>query len=1180
MCSTNPGNWVTFDDDSAFQSSQKSKNFPLENQSACRPNGLKLNLSGNKEFPSGSSSTSSTPLSSPIVDFYLSPGPPSNSPLSTPTKDFPGIPGIPKSGTHVLYPILESSSNSSFTIPEAASSLSPTKPACLSHASLPSDPSCIHPAPKMGVPNEISPHQAESIGFQSDAPHFQYFREDCTFSSPFWKDEGSASQVTFDHPGSRKTFPARDKEMATDQKSLNQCSLNYICEKLEHLQSAENQDSFGNLSMHCPYAEDTASSFVPHTLFRSQPKAGWSFMLRIPEKKNMMSSRQWGPIFLKVLPGGILQMYYEKGLEKPFKELQLDPHCQLSEPKVENFSVAGKIHTVKIEHVSYTEKRKYHPKTEVVHEPDIEQMLKLGSTEYHDFLDFLTTVEEELLKLPAVSKQRRNYEEQEISLEVVDNFWGKITKEGKLVESAVITQISCLCFVNGNTECFLTLNDLELQKRDERYFEKDPEKKGIDILVYHFHKCVKPEEFEQSRIIKFVPLDACRFELMRFKTLHNGEDLPFSVKSVVVVQGAYVELQAFVTMAPLAQRPSHAASLKSCDDIMIHFPVPSQWIKTLWTMNLQRQKSLKAKMNRRACLGSLHEPESEPVIQVTVGSAKYESAYRAVVWKIDRLPDKNSNFDHPHCLSYKLELGSDQEIPSDWYPFATVKFVMLDTCASRTEVRSLGVESDVQPQKHVHQRACYNIQPKLYRSVIEDVIEGVRDLFAEEGIEEQVLKDLKQLWETKVLQSKATEDFFRNSVHSPLFTLQLPHSLHQTLQTSTASLVIPGRTVPRLNTAELGTSNSSANFTFPSSIGYHIHVPAGATLQTASGHLYKINVPIMVTQTSGRASSLQHPVQQIFQQLGQPSIIQTHVPQLNPSSIHATTEKSQGLEAVLQQPTILHSGTVDRKHLENATSDIFVLPENEHKVMSNALSPQESSQCISLPDVVFVPPVSQTDSNLEPVLKVSASMTQNLHGGLFPTGLQGALHQHMSDVQPLKNRMYRCDSVKQPRNIQESRSLLISEKDSNSQMDLRIQSTDDDIGEIIQIDGTGDTSSKEEIGSTKNVDENEFLGIIDAEDLKVLEEEGDSLSNEDSTVNSSDNEDPPTDIVEEDPLNSGDDVSEQDVPDLFDTDNVIVCQYEKIHRSKNKWKFYLKDGVMCFGGRDYVFAKAIGDAEW
>ncbi|XP_017404007.1 TFIIA-alpha and beta-like factor isoform X1 [Cebus imitator] len=476
--------------------------------------------------------------------------------------------------------------------------------------------------------------------------------------------------------------------------------------------------------------------------------------------------------------------------------------------------------------------------------------------------------------------------------------------------------------------------------------------------------------------------------------------------------------------------------------------------------------------------------------------------------------------------------------------------------------------------------ACLNPVPQLYRSVIEDVIEGVRNLFAEEGIEEQVLKDLKQLWETKVLQSKATEDFFRNSIQSPLFTLQLPHNLHQTLQSSTASLVIPaGRTLPSFTTAELGTSNSSASFTFP---GYSIHVPAGVTLQTASGHLYKVNVPIMVTQTSGRAGILQHPIQQVFQQLGQPSVIQTSVPQLNPCSLQATTEKSQRVETVLQQPTILPSGPVDRKHLENATSDTLVSPGNEHKIMPEVLlSHQESSHYISLPSVVFSPQVSQTNSNVESVLSGSASMTQNLHGGSLSMSPHGALHQHMTDTQPhiLKNRMYGRDSVKQPRNIQEPSNILVSKKDSNCQVDLSIQVTDDDMNEIIQVDGTGDTSSSEEIGNARDVDENELLGIIDTEDLKVLEEEADSISNEDSAANSSDNEDS-QDIVEEDPLNSGDDVSEQDVPDLFDTDNIIVCQYDKIHRSKNKWKFYLKDGVMCFGGRDYVFAKAIGDAEW
>lgn len=97
-----------------------------------------------------------------------------------------------------------------------------------------------------------------------------------------------------------------------------------------------------------------------------------------------------------------------------------------------------------------------------------------------------------------------------------------------------------------------------------------------------------------------------------------------------------------------------------------------------------------------------------------------------------------------------------------------------------------------------------------------------------------------------------------------------------------------------------------------------------------------------------------------------------------------------------------------------------------------------------------------------------------------------------------------------------------------------------------------------------------------------------------------------------DPLNSDDDLTEPGTPDsnadLFDTDNVIVCQYDKvmgnfdqnnisfvevvyifihflykkiqITRIKNRWKFHLKDGIMNINARDYMFCKANGDAEW
>lgn len=46
---------------------------------------------------------------------------------------------------------------------------------------------------------------------------------------------------------------------------------------------------------------------------------------------------------------------------------------------------------------------------------------------------------------------------------------------------------------------------------------------------------------------------------------------------------------------------------------------------------------------------------------------------------------------------------------------------------------------------------------KLYTTVIEDVIAGVRESFLDEGVDEQVLQELKQIWQTKLMSSKAVE---------------------------------------------------------------------------------------------------------------------------------------------------------------------------------------------------------------------------------------------------------------------------------------------------------------------------------------------------------------------------------------------------------------------------------------
>uniref|UniRef100_A0A3Q3MWD8 General transcription factor IIA, 1-like n=1 Tax=Mastacembelus armatus TaxID=205130 RepID=A0A3Q3MWD8_9TELE len=296
---------------------------------------------------------------------------------------------------------------------------------------------------------------------------------------------------------------------------------------------------------------------------------------------------------------------------------------------------------------------------------------------------------------------------------------------------------------------------------------------------------------------------------------------------------------------------------------------------------------------------------------------------------------------------------------------------------------------------------------KLYLSIIDDVIETMRELFMDEGLEDRVLDDLKQLWESKMMQSKAMEDFRKNNLNPSNFVLQLPVNY--------TSVVIPAsQNIHRLPVKN--NSEALATFSLHAGLAYPVQIPAGVTLQTASGQLYKVNVPVVVTQA---------PVQK-------------------PAS----------------QP------------------------------------PKKVTEWREAP----VPQSAATQLNSIPVQEVETSVASTS-----------------------------VTQVSQPK----------------ADLPLDLDYSYSELSDIVQLDGPPDNSDiKEEEGVP--LEDDDFLGIINAED----------------------------------PLNSGDDVIEQDIPDLFDTDNVIVCQYDKIHRSKNRWKFHLKDGVMCYRGKDYVFSKAVGEAEW
>jgi transcription initiation factor TFIIA large subunit len=53
-----------------------------------------------------------------------------------------------------------------------------------------------------------------------------------------------------------------------------------------------------------------------------------------------------------------------------------------------------------------------------------------------------------------------------------------------------------------------------------------------------------------------------------------------------------------------------------------------------------------------------------------------------------------------------------------------------------------------------------------------------------------------------------------------------------------------------------------------------------------------------------------------------------------------------------------------------------------------------------------------------------------------------------------------------------------------------------------------------------------------------------------------------------------------DNDDEPETDDLVLCQFEKVTRIKTKHKCSLKDGIMHLNGRDYHFHKATGEFEF
>lgn len=471
---------------------------------------------------------------------------------------------------------------------------------------------------------------------------------------------------------------------------------------------------------------------------------------------------------------------------------------------------------------------------------------------------------------------------------------------------------------------------------------------------------------------------------------------------------------------------------------------------------------------------------------------------------------------------------------------------------------------------------------KVYTTVIDDVVAGVRDAFLDEGVDEQVLQEMKQVWQAKLLACKAIESttdsldqqqpaILANSAKS------LSHS--KTNGTKKSKTATASASATANNQQENGKAVTPSNITTKANADLKSSnvpslVPSGNAQQTAITQ--QQSVVSTATTTNSNASTTSSTSQQ--QQSSAPAAV---VAALDPNKLVAiqitlpaqpNVANSQPRVLTIQVPaSALQENQLQQVLTSPIISSIMPLPPHiastvlqQHvnaylqnlNMNSIPIQKQLDGACDDVPMMQY----SSEDASVVAMDGANVKSTTIVERSALDRQLITALVAgQMSTLSPA-DAIASCSSKervsgvgRKPRRLPLRATKQLS-KSTDQEEALSIQ-----ICSSRQLDGAVDTSDEE--GSDISDD-----NIVDDDDEDLDKEEEDDLEAEGG--------------AEEEPLNSEDDVTDEDASDLFDTDNVVVCQYDKITRSRNKWKFYLKDGIMHIGGKDYVFQKSNGDAEW
>lgn len=286
----------------------------------------------------------------------------------------------------------------------------------------------------------------------------------------------------------------------------------------------------------------------------------------------------------------------------------------------------------------------------VRHVSDHRELIKFGSRDPDDIKQFQRVVEDALFHQEFRRQVPHIYSQEELLIEIIDEYYAKLNYRGGVNLHKARVRIFCVAFLSGMPIVEIGLND---ERRNGKEIVRRQDIVPLEVEDWigmedvELSNCVSQKDFDKRMVIKFQPPDACRYELMRYRIRPIVDrELPLRACGQTSIINQHVHIRCelcvpayFLVGERICQTP--------CREIEVQIPIPDSWVYLFHVEKLFRSglgvtqvKKIPGALKGLERLALFSQGILQPsMISVSTGTAQYEDLFKAIIWKINALPE-------------------------------------------------------------------------------------------------------------------------------------------------------------------------------------------------------------------------------------------------------------------------------------------------------------------------------------------------------------------------------------------------------------------------------------------------------------------------------------------------------------------------------------------------------------